>query len=447
MRRSISTTSGCSRAAHVQRLGAVRRLADDLDLVPHGQERRQCLAEQRLVVDEQHAHGRRSCGHLHVQRQPVPGGAAHVEAAAEPGGPFPQADERRTRRRYPVAHRPRRRTSRCRRGLAVGVARAAPSPPAACLRTLVSPSCAARNSTSSRSAVSTRTAPVSSRCGGDARGRRLGGELAERLGERRGGPRLPQRAHRPPHLGQCVLGLALGLAEDLSARARDRWAAACARPPRASARRSGGGRGRRGCRGPAGCAPGWWPAARPGPRSRAAARWPRPARRGPAARAAAGAVTTAANTAPIERAEALPQPVGQRHAHVHQRHERGDDGGRRERQQDHAVHHHDQQHQGGARARVGRRERRRRPAPARRRRRPPRPPAPGGGRRRSPTVASTVKASASAAASSGSPVVGRPSRTTTNVALVNTARARFTRSLSGSSPRASTRSGGGRACG
>ena len=60
MCRSMRTTSGRSAADALQRRGTVPGLTDDLDLGAHLEQHGQRLAEQRLVVDEQHPHGRRA---------------------------------------------------------------------------------------------------------------------------------------------------------------------------------------------------------------------------------------------------------------------------------------------------------------------------------------------------------------------------------------------------
>ena len=95
MRRSISTTSGAQLGGPAQRLGAVAGLADHLDVVAHAEQRRQRLAEQRLVVDEQHAHGApahpgtstRSV--VAAARRPTRGRAV----PPRPRGPFAQAEQ------------------------------------------------------------------------------------------------------------------------------------------------------------------------------------------------------------------------------------------------------------------------------------------------------------------------------------------------------------------
>ena len=100
---------GAQRGDPVQRRGAVAGLPDDLDLGAHLQQRGQRLAEQRLVVDEQHPHRRPSTviRAPHAQRRPRTGRRLDVDAAAEPVGPLAQPEQpearRRARRRSPAA--------------------------------------------------------------------------------------------------------------------------------------------------------------------------------------------------------------------------------------------------------------------------------------------------------------------------------------------------------
>ena len=205
MRRSISTTSGRSSAASCSACVAVAGLADDLDLVAHVQQRRQRLAEQRLVVDEQHPH-RAARGHPGTSTrsvEPAPGRRLDGQPAAETGGALAQADAGRTRCRAAVRRPPARRRappaaptsarrSRARSSAPGRAARACgrwSAPPAPPGTATPRPRAAARGPRRSRSSsVGTPAAEVSS------------ASAAQRLGQRRGRPRLAQRGHRPAHL-------------------------------------------------------------------------------------------------------------------------------------------------------------------------------------------------------------------------------------------------------
>ena len=106
-------------------------------------------------------------------------------------GPLPQPHEPETRRRGAAGRpRPSSRTSRPTAVVARSRAARSARPASACLRTLVRPSCAARNSDSSHvGAAAGGPVPRHRELGRHARRRRLGGERLQRLGQRRGGPR------------------------------------------------------------------------------------------------------------------------------------------------------------------------------------------------------------------------------------------------------------------
>ena len=86
-------------------------------------------------------------------------------------------------------------------------------PASACLRALVRPSCAARNSASRVSSGSGAGGARHREPGRHARRGRLLGERLQRLGQRRVEARAAQRAHRAPHLGQRRLRLLLRLGQ------------------------------------------------------------------------------------------------------------------------------------------------------------------------------------------------------------------------------------------
>ena len=118
IRRSIRMTSGRSVPTTAQRLGAVRRLADDLEVRVAGEHPAQAVADDRVVVDDEQpdrAHGaarrRRS-----RPRSPGPGPTppsrrpAPIRSRASPrrGPPAGASRSARTRRRVPRAARARR---------------------------------------------------------------------------------------------------------------------------------------------------------------------------------------------------------------------------------------------------------------------------------------------------------------------------------------------------
>ena len=213
----MSTTSGRELGGAAQRLVAVARLADHLDVVAHAQQRGQRLAEQRLVVDEQHPHRARLTRAPRCQRaaparardsmlsrrrgarparaapaRPKPGGRGRRPATRAPSSRTSSADGGRRRSRAPARRRVARR--------ACGRWSAPPAPPG--------------------------TAPPASSSGSG----RAGAD-DRRAGSARPPPRSPRRApaapraaaatargsrsapHRPAHLGQRLLGLVLRLGE------------------------------------------------------------------------------------------------------------------------------------------------------------------------------------------------------------------------------------------
>ena len=71
--RSISTTSGRSRAASVNGLGAVAGLADHLEIRLRRQHGREPVAHHRMIVGEEDANHERRRGTSAVIRVPAPG--------------------------------------------------------------------------------------------------------------------------------------------------------------------------------------------------------------------------------------------------------------------------------------------------------------------------------------------------------------------------------------
>ena len=101
MRRSISTTSGASSAAWRSASSPLPASPTTSTSSRTAEQRRQRLAEQRLVVDEQHPHPRHP-GTSIVSVQPSSGADSTSQPAAEVRGPLPQPQQAEARR-LPVA--------------------------------------------------------------------------------------------------------------------------------------------------------------------------------------------------------------------------------------------------------------------------------------------------------------------------------------------------------
>ena len=94
MRMSMRTTSGRELAGAVERLGAVARLADDLDVVLGFEDHAKAAAHERLVVGDQDAdHGARPERELCSHRVVAAGASARLRVPAVDGGAFAQAEE------------------------------------------------------------------------------------------------------------------------------------------------------------------------------------------------------------------------------------------------------------------------------------------------------------------------------------------------------------------
>ena len=231
---SISTTSGWCSATALRDLAAVGGLADDLDVVGAGEQHREPGADERVVVDDQHADPLAHCGHgsqARSRKSPCSSSPCSrrppesVARSARPTRPGARAGDLRCaggEHRRRVAHLDRE-----------PVARGAPSrrsstgADVACLRAFVSASWTIRSAwrptasgTAARSATrdvgvqaharrraTPRAAPGSAAsvgwggCGVCAVGRRRAARRSRRAGPRAPGARWrgsPRRRARPP---------------------------------------------------------------------------------------------------------------------------------------------------------------------------------------------------------------------------------------------------------
>ncbi len=108
MRISIRTTSGRSAAGQADRLGAVGRLADHLDVRLVGvEQRREPSPDQCLVVGQQDPdHGAPSTGQPGPDPKPAARAGPGLQRAAEGGGPLAHADDAVAARRRSVRGHP-----------------------------------------------------------------------------------------------------------------------------------------------------------------------------------------------------------------------------------------------------------------------------------------------------------------------------------------------------
>ena len=100
MRTSIRITSGSSSAARLERLGAVGGLADDLDVLLGLEDHPEPRADERLVVDDEHADHRARLGERQARPDDVAAAVAPAaldlaavqrDALAHPGEPVSAA--------------------------------------------------------------------------------------------------------------------------------------------------------------------------------------------------------------------------------------------------------------------------------------------------------------------------------------------------------------------